>query len=162
MTTQHSKTRDKPREFTGKHMLLVTCSGFAIVIGVNLTLAFNAVATFPGLETKNSYVASQSFEADRDAQDALNWTVVADASPERLVLSVTDLRGQQVHPTVEAATLGRATHTGDDQRPKFRVGPEGMVADVVLEPGYWNLRLILRAEDGTKFRRRLPITVAAR
>ena len=48
-----------------------------MIIAVNLTLAFKAVTTFPGLEVKNSYVASQNFDADRAAQQALGWQVAA-------------------------------------------------------------------------------------
>ena len=55
------------KQLTGRKVLLIMCSAFAVIIGVNLTLAFQAVATFPGLEVKNSYVASQSFDDDRAA-----------------------------------------------------------------------------------------------
>ena len=56
----------------GHHVLIMFVGGFSIIIAVNMTLAFNAVSTFPGLETKNSYVASQSFDADRAAQEAVD------------------------------------------------------------------------------------------
>ncbi len=46
-------------------------SAFAVIIAVNLVLAFKAVRTFPGLEVENSYVASQTFDAERTAQEAL-------------------------------------------------------------------------------------------
>lgn len=46
------------KELTGRHVLLMFVAGFGIIIAVNLTLAFSAVRTFPGLEVKNSYVAS--------------------------------------------------------------------------------------------------------
>ena len=71
------------RKLTGWHVLAIFTAAFGVIIGVNLTLAFNAVATFPGLETGNSYVASQSFDARRDAQQALGWTVTATADDGR-------------------------------------------------------------------------------
>ena len=43
-------------EITGKYVFAITASAFAVIIGVNLVLAFKAVSTFPGLEVKNSYV----------------------------------------------------------------------------------------------------------
>ena len=49
------------RKFTGKHALAVFVGAFGVIIAVNLVLAYNAVKTFPGLEVKNSYVASQEF-----------------------------------------------------------------------------------------------------
>ena len=67
------------REFTGKHMLAICVGAFGVIITVNLILAYNAVATFPGLEAKNSYVASQQFNERRDAQEGLGWTVAAKA-----------------------------------------------------------------------------------
>ena len=48
-------------ELTGKHVLAITVSAFAVIIGVNVLLAVKAVSTFPGLEVDNSYVASQGF-----------------------------------------------------------------------------------------------------
>ncbi|MDZ4134978.1 MAG: FixH family protein, partial [Paracoccaceae bacterium] len=42
-------------ELTGRKVLVITVSAFAVIIGVNLLLAYKAVSTFPGLEVKNSY-----------------------------------------------------------------------------------------------------------
>ena len=62
-------------ELTGKHVLVITVSAFAVIIAVNLLLAYKAVSTFPGLEVQNSYVASQVFDTDKAAQLALGWTL---------------------------------------------------------------------------------------
>ena len=48
------------REFTGTHALMIFGGAFSVIITVNLALAYNAVSTFPGVEVKNSYVASHS------------------------------------------------------------------------------------------------------
>ncbi|NNK78071.1 MAG: FixH family protein [Litoreibacter sp.] len=147
------------RKLTGWHVLAIIGSGFAVIIGVNLTLAYNAVATFPGLETKNSYVASQSFDADRAAQDALRWTVSAEVADGILSVEIIGEDGRPVQAASIAATLGRSTHTGDDSSPEFRWSGTRFVAPAELAPGYWNLRLVMTAEDGTLFRRRIPLTV---
>ena len=42
------------KPLTGKHVFAIFATGFGVIIAVNLTLAFNAVATFPGLETKTA------------------------------------------------------------------------------------------------------------
>ncbi|MEM9970975.1 MAG: FixH family protein, partial [Pseudomonadota bacterium] len=42
------------KELKGWHVATMFVCGFAIIIAVNLTLAFSAVRTFPGLEVKNS------------------------------------------------------------------------------------------------------------
>lgn len=146
------------REFTGWHMLALMVGGFAIIITVNLTLAWKAVATFPGLETRNSYVVSQEFQADRAAQNALLWDVSATIIGEELTVTIRDKDGNPVQAEVTRATLGRATHTGQDSTPAFTWNGTAMTAPVTAGEGYWNLRLELIAPDGTKFRRRFPLT----
>lgn len=146
------------REFTGYHMLGLMVGGFGIIIAVNLTLAWNAVATFPGLETRNSYVVSQKFEADRAAQNALRWDASATIEDGVLTVAILDTAGAPVQADVTRATLGRATHTGEDMEPAFVWDGAALTAPVEIVDGYWNLRLELVAPDGTQFRRRFPIT----
>ena len=146
------------REFTGWHMLGLMVLGFGVIIGVNLTLAFKAVQTFPGLETRNSYVASQSFDADRAAQDALGWTLRTHLTHTQLTIGITDVQGNPVTPKVISATLGRATNVAQDMTPAFTIENGMMHANVNAGAGYWNLRLVLEAEDGTVFRRRIQLT----
>jgi nitrogen fixation protein FixH len=147
------------REFTGWHMLGLMVGGFGIIIAVNLTLAWNAVATFPGLETRNSYVASQTFEADRAAQNALRWDASATIADNMLTVEIRDQAGTPVQTEVTRAILGRATHTGQDSVPELTWNGAALIAPVDVEAGYWNLRVELVAPDGTPFRRRFPITV---
>ena len=146
------------REFTGWHMLGLMVGGFGVIIAVNLTLAWNAVATFPGLETRNPYVVSQHFEADRAAQNALRWTVDAAINSGTLTVAITDVAGNPVQAQITRATLGRATHTGQDSTPVFAWDGVAYSAPVTAGDGYWNLRLEMVAPDGTKFRRRFPLT----
>ncbi|MEJ6401275.1 FixH family protein [Yoonia sp. 2307UL14-13] len=146
------------REFTGWHMLAIMVVGFGIIITVNLTLAWNAVATFPGLETRNSYVVSQKFEADRAAQNALRWDMATTLSAGVLTVAITDQDGNPVQPTVTQAILGRATHTGQDETPFFSWNGTALTAPVSASEGYWNLRLQLEAPDGTPFRRRIQLS----
>jgi nitrogen fixation protein FixH len=146
------------REFTGWHMLGLMVGGFGIIIAVNLTLAWNAIATFPGVETRNSYVVSQQFEADRAAQNALRWDVQATLIDQELRVAILDHQGQPVQVEVTRAILGRATHTGEDSTPEFTWSGNALTAPVTAGAGYWNLRLELIAPDGTKFRHRFPLT----
>ena len=147
------------RPLTGTQVLCAFVLGFAVIIGANLVLATSAVRTFPGTEVDSSYVASQSFDADRAAQAALGWTLRAAYAPGRLSVAVTDRSGAPVRPEVAAAVLGRATTVADDRAPDFAWDGAALVAPADLAPGNWNLRLELRAPDGTAFRRRIPIRV---
>lgn len=144
--------------FTGRKFFLIIASCFTVIIAVNLTLAYNAVATFPGLEVKNSYVASQNFDKDRAAQLALDWDVSARVERDMLTLSI-QRDGRPVRAEIVSATLGRATHVGEDQTPDLRFDGRAYIAPAELGPGNWNLRLVARAEDGTTFRQRVIVSV---
>ncbi|MGC1495700.1 MAG: FixH family protein [Sulfitobacter sp.] len=149
------------RPLTGWHVFAMFVGAFAVIIGVNLTLAFQAVATFPGVVTKNSYISSQHFDADRAAQDALGWDVDATVTDGRLRLSIADQSGTPVFPPQVSATLGRATHVADDMTPVFSWNGTALTAPVDVVPGYWTLWLEITAADGTAFRRRIPMQVKA-
>lgn len=147
------------RTMNGWHVLMIFGGCFSVIIAVNLTLAFQAVSTFPGLLTKNSYVASQKFEADRAAQDALGWQLDTELTTDALTLRITDADGQPVEPAQITATLGRATHVAEDLYPALTFNGEALVAPTSVAPGYWTLWVEMTAEDGTPFRRRIPLTV---
>lgn len=145
-------------EIRGWHVLVGFGLAFGVIIAVNLTLAVNAVRTFPGLEVKNSYVASQNFDAARDAQLALDWDVTAEVTGTQLRVEV--MRdGRPVRPEIVEATFGRATSVAADQVPDFTYRGGGFVAPVTAGAGNWNLRLKMRAEDGTLFRQRIVVRV---
>jgi len=145
------------KEITGWHVLGGMVFAFGIIIAANLTLAFNAVRTFPGLEVKNSYVASQNFDKDRDAQEALNWDVAAKVTTAgELRLSI-EKDGRAIAPEILSATFGRATSVARDQTPEFRFDGTAFVAQVNAGLGNWNLRLVARADDGTEFKQRVIV-----
>lgn len=147
-------------EVKGWHVFGVFALAFGVIISVNLALAFNAVRTFPGLEVKNSYVASQSFDVDRAAQVALNWNVAAHLSGDELVLAISR-DGQAIQPVIEEAIFGRATMVKADQVPEFVFDGTVYRAPVIADAGNWNLRLRLRASDGTLFQQRVIVRVGS-
>lgn len=147
------------KEFTGRHAAMVFAGFFGVIISVNLALAYNAVRTFPGLEVKNGYIASQSFDRRRTAQEALGWSVYASASDSQVKLEITDAAGHPVEVVKLAATLGRATHVKDDQNPDFQFDGKAYVAPAQLGAGNWNIRMVARAKDGTEFTQRVILHV---
>jgi nitrogen fixation protein FixH len=146
-------------EFTGRHALMVFGGAFGLIISVNLFLAYSAVSTFPGLEVKNSYVASQQFDERKAAQEALGWTVRADASEGQVMLRITDADGNPVRVGALQAVVGRATHVADDIRPEFIFDGVAYVAPIDLAGGNWNIRMTALAEDGTQFAQRVILHV---
>lgn len=146
-------------ELTGRRVLVITVSAFAVVIGVNLTLAYYAVTTFPGLEVRNSYVASQTFDADRAAQLAMGWTLITDYTPGELRLTFRDAAGLPA-PVLDLTVLvGRATEARDDTRPAFRQEGGAFIAPLDLPAGKWMMQIEAFAPDGTAFRQRIDLMV---
>jgi nitrogen fixation protein FixH len=147
------------KTLTGRHVALIFGGCFSVIIGVNLLLAYSAVKTFPGLEVKNSYVASQHFDENRAAQESLGWSVRADSNEGQVILSITDKNGLPVKVANLDATLGRATHVRDDQTPDFVFDGTYYVAPAILGAGNWNLRMTAQAADGTPFQQRVVLHV---
>lgn len=146
---------------TGRKVLVFTVGAFAVIIAVNLLMAYKAISTFPGLEVSNSYVASQSFDADRAAQTALGWDLVPeyDKAAKELRLTFTDSTGLPAEVTSLAVMVGRATEAREDTRPEFQREAGVFVADVDLPSGKWMMQVEAMAVDGTEFRQRIDLFV---
>ena len=84
------------RPITGRMVFAIFAGAFGVIIAVNLLLAYSAVKTFPGLEVKNSYVASQTFDDRRAQQLSLGWDVSARATGGLVILEITDEAGKPV------------------------------------------------------------------
>lgn len=159
MTDETSTATGK--ELTGRKVFLMFFAFFGVIISVNVYMAVKAVGTFPGVEVANSYVASQVFDAEREAQEALGWEVRAALEGTALKLDILGEDGFHVAPATINASLGRATERTDDQDLVFSVNSLGaLVAEVgALAPGKWDLRLQAVAENGTPFRQRIVLKV---
>ncbi|MEM1064915.1 MAG: FixH family protein [Pseudomonadota bacterium] len=143
--------------FTGRKFFFIVASAFGVIITVNFTMAYMAVSTFPGVEARNSYVASQTFDAERKAQLALGWDVGARIEGEMLILTILDSEGAPVEVATLEAIFGRATHVNDDQVPAFTFENGAYVAPVEAGPGNWNLRFVATDGEGGKFRQRISL-----
>lgn len=146
-------------ELKGKHVLAITVSAFAVIIGVNLLLAFKAVSTFPGLEVDNSYVASQGFNARKAAQEALGWSMAPAYEQGRMTLAFTGADGQPVQVQELQVLVGRTTETSDDHFPAFAFEGDRYAADLPLATGKWMVKVTARSDDGTLFEQRSELFV---
>lgn len=149
-----SHNQQSGRKLTGWHVFGMFAFGFGVIISVNLFLAYSAVNTFPGLEVKNSYVASQSFDANRARQEALGWQVEGRVEEGQLLVQIRDVHGAPLEVARVDALIARRTHVRDDFVPDLQFNGTDYVADIDLAPGSWQLRLVLRAPDGTEFQQR--------
>ncbi len=144
---------------TGRHVFLIFIGFFGTIISVNLFMAYMAVGTFPGLEARNGFAESQTFEARRDAQEALGWQVGATLADGVLAIAFTDAAGAPVDVAGLEAVVGRATSVSEDRTPDFTYRSGTFRTPMTLAPGNWNIRLTARAPDGTAFERRVPLRV---
>lgn len=140
---------------TGRKALAIFIGAFGLIISVNLFMAYSAVSTFPGLEVRNSYVASQGFNDRLLQQRALGWQVRAELQADELVLHFTDPEGEPVVLASLEGILGRPTHTREDRSPQFEGVAGTYAAPVHVTTGQWLLHLTATAPDGTLFRQRL-------
>lgn len=150
---------DPGKPLTGRKVLAITVGAFAVIIGVNLILAYKAVSTFPGLEVANSYVASQRFDAGRAAQAGLGWDLTVQADARRITLALTGADGATVVPASLEVKLGRSTEVSEDQTPAFVLTDGVYQAPVALNPGKWVMWIRATAEDGTRYEKRVSLFV---
>lgn len=148
-------------EITGRKVFWFTTGAFGVIIAVNLIMAWQAISTFPGLEVKNSYVASQDFDADRAAQIGLGWKLAPeyDAAANELRLAFTDANGFPAEVTGLSVMVGRATEARDDSHPQFTRKAGVFVAPLDLPQGKWMMQVEAFSADGTAFRQRIDLYV---
>lgn len=135
--------RDNPsegKEFTGKHMLMVMCAFFGVIIAVNLTMATFARTSWSGLVVQNSYVAgleinSRIEEGRRQAK--LGWVSAIGLDEGMLRFSLVDEAGQSVPLDGGVATLRRPVGDADDMSISFVAGNDLLEAPVAIADGAW-------------------------
>lgn len=140
------------RPLTGRRVLVIALAAFTIMLIPNIVLSVLAVRTFSGLVVPNSYVASQSFDRDRAAQQALGWQVDLAFADGVLRLDIVDAEGATVRPARLAVTAGRPTTTRADMALALEETPHGYAAAAPLGPGHWRVEIQAAAADRTAFR----------
>lgn len=159
MTEQNS---DGGKPLTGRKVFAIFAGAFAVIIGVNVFMAWSAIGTFPGLEVANSYVASQTFDAERAAQEALAWDVTAELDGvDAVALTIIGPDGRSAGVQSIEGTIGRATERTDDQPLTFVRNDLGVhIAKISpLDVGKWELRFVATANNGVPFRQRIDLIV---
>jgi nitrogen fixation protein FixH len=148
-------------KLTGGRVFGITALFFGVIIAVNLVMANRAISTFPGLEVANSYIASQSFDADRAAQNALGWDLVPtyDTTAKELRLAFTDRTGFPAEVADLAVMVGRTTEAANDSHPDFVREAGVFVAPLDLAQGKWMMQIEAKARDGTPFRQRIDLQI---
>ncbi len=152
----------RQREFTGRHMLLITCSFFAVIISVNLVMAVSASRTWTGLVVQNSYVESQRFDQKNQrirAQVEAGWRFAVGYEDGRVVFRATDADGALLPLEAVSAFIHRPVGGHDDQT--LALEPvDGLYAGAVTLPsGVWDI-IVTTAETelgAIEFERRVSV-----
>ncbi len=159
---------DKPRELTGRHVLLWLVGFFGLVFLINGIMAKAAISTFGGVETQSSYKAGQTFEHEvalARAQDALHWKVDGNLDLDRageavLDMTVRDERGQPVGGLTADARLW---HPADSRRdhiiPMRKTAPGAFRGEARAEAGRWELIVDFYRGDKRVYRSRSEIVL---
>jgi len=141
-------------KFSGRHFLLIMLGAFGVIIAVNLTLAYFALGSFPGLDVANTYVASQQFEARRRAQEKLGWQSRISYENGVLILSLLDRNGLPAKPQSLTLRVGSATTMREDRNLKPVPAGDGFAVPIELPAGNRVIFIDALAEDGTHFSER--------
>ena len=94
------RNHPRPRELTGRAVLIWLIGFFAIIFAVNGWLVQAATSTFGGLETQSSYKAGLMFEQDvakAERQQALQWRVDGKLARGRDGAAVLDISVRDAH-----------------------------------------------------------------
>ena len=159
------RTAKAPRQFTGRHMLLIMFAFFGTVITVNIIMATLASSSWTGLLAKNGYVASIDYAKDKAARSAAadrGWTITANAEAGIVSVNALDADGKAltVSPFVEAMPEDRRRKTRALTAAATATGAEAAPA---LGAGKWLLRFSIstaEGDDADALVWRTPITVS--
>lgn len=145
------------RPLTGRKVLAIAVAAFGTIIAANLTLAYSAVQSFPGIEVKNGYIASQSFERDRAAQVLLGWNTEASYEKGMLNVIVRDRDGAAAPLQDTVIHLGRPTTAARVLEMAPATDGAGWLASVSLAPGPWRIDILGVTPKGDRFRQHLVV-----
>jgi len=147
------------RKFTGWHFFLIMLSAFGVIITANVTLAYFALGSFPGLDVANTYVASQQFDAKRQAQEDLGWSSQVTYDDGVLILNLREQDGALVLPEKISIRIGSATTAQEDQTLTPILQDDHYRASVALPHGNKVIFVTAIAKDGTVFTQRHPMVL---
>jgi nitrogen fixation protein FixH len=159
---------DRPRELTGRAVLMWFIAFFGVVFAINGIMVKAATSTFGGVETQSSYKAGLQFEQEATrarAQDELHWQVEGHVERNAggaaaLDVSVRDALGKPVPGIIAEARLA---HPADERLDRDIVltiaGLGAFHGDVQAQAGRWDLTLDLYRGGERVFRSRSEIVL---
>jgi nitrogen fixation protein FixH len=153
----------RPREVTGRTVLVCVVAFFGVVSLVNGIMIKEAISTFGGLETESSYKAGLAFGreiAASEAQEKRHWNVTAKLGTIidgelRIDLTARDAAGQ---PLTGYEALARFSHPTDRRLDHTvtmnALGGGRFTGRTAVAPGQWDLIVDLVQGEERMFRSR--------
>ncbi len=156
-----AKATRKPREITGRTVLVCFIGFFGVIAAVNAIMIRAAVTTFAGTETASSYRAGIGYkheEAAAAAQEALNWQVEgrlarSEQGDAVLTVDIRDRNGTPISGVAVSAHLAHPVTARLDQKVALtRVAGGSFRGSVDAPAGQWTLNLDV-TRDGERLYR---------
>ena len=156
-------TPTRPRELTGRGVLIWFIGFFAVIFAVNAVMVKAATSTFGGVETTSSYKAGLKFKDEIAAaakQAGLQWHVdgklVHDKAGEAVLdIAVRDAAGKAVTGLAATALLAHPADARRDHEVPLGLVGTGQFHGVVVAPaGQWELIIDLERDGERVFRSR--------
>ena len=141
----NDSTNKEPR-FTGRHMLFVMMAFFGVIFIANGCMVYFSSHSWTGLVVKNGYVASQAFNKEVEAQEALNragWRGELTIKDGQFGFVLSKIASPVDGCTV-SGFLKRPVHDKADQTLAFESAGAGLYqakTGRALAPGLWNLEM---------------------
>ena len=152
--SDHVSSLQKP--ITGRHVLAAMIAFFGVIIAVNLTMATFAGRSWTGLEVKNSYVASQDYNAKlatAERQRALGWTSSLVRQGGEFRFQLTDSAGSGIAGARIEGTLKRPVQESQDVALQFMPVTAGEYrAAVPARRGVWEVDLTVHVPAHEPYR----------
>ncbi len=128
----------------GWHVLIYMLGFFALVFVVNGIFLYQAIVSFPGEDTRNSYLQGLDYNATlatRAEQAALGWTAAMGTEGGVLMLELRDADAAPLSNFEATALLRRPSTTADDTLIELVPAGAGQYAGDIsgLEAGEWRI-----------------------
>ncbi len=147
-------------EISGRHVLYAFLAFFGLIFAVNGVFLYAAVGSFPGEETKKSYLQGLRYNdvlAERAADRALGWSATAGiaraGADARVAMDFAGADGRPLTGLTVKGVLKRPVEDGHDVALAFEPAGEGAYRAHVSAPaaGVWDLAVTAADADGNAF-----------
>jgi nitrogen fixation protein FixH len=155
-------TQETIRPFTGRHMALILIAFFAVVVGVNVTMAVLARKSWTGLVVPNSYVASQHFNAEtqkRLAMLAQGFRMEIVVRGVSVSITLNDKAGTALPLHKASMTLVRSDRAVSDTSIAMQCQNSLCSSMTELSPGLWRGEAVLAVGGFGEWRQPVEVLV---